>query len=136
MIKINIKKQLQGAAILVLNEDGEVLLLKRAPESHFAPEQWGFPGGKIEAGETNLEAAIRETKEETQLRVQNVRSLGIFNNAVAAYVSDSFEGDVKIDFEHTDWAWVSPADLDEYDLAPSVREIYDAASNSGEVKDD
>ena len=127
MIKINIKKQLQGAAILVLIPEGDVLLLKRAPESHFAPEQWGFPGGKIEAGETTLEAAIRETKEETQLRVRSVRSLGIFNNAVAAYVSDSFEGEVKIDFEHTDWAWVRPADLDEYDLAPSVREIYDAS---------
>ena len=127
MIKINIKKQLEGAAILVLNEKGETLLLKRAPESHFAPEQWGFPGGKLEEGETPREAAIRETEEETQLRVKDVRSLGIFNNAVAAYVSDSYEGEVKIDFEHTDWQWVGADDFGQYDLAPSVREIYAAA---------
>ena len=124
MIKINIKKRLQGAAILVLNAQREILLLKRAPESQFAPNQWGFPGGKLEKGETPLQAAIRETYEETQLRVKNVRSLGVFNDAVAAYFSNSFEGTVKIDFEHTDWKWVSGEDLSQYDLAPSVKEIY------------
>ena len=100
MIKINIKKKLEGAAILVLNEKGERMRYVNVQESHFAPEQWGFPGGKLEEGETPKEAAIRETEEETQLRVQEVRSLGIFNNAVAAYVSDSYEGQVEIDFEH------------------------------------
>mgnify|MGYP001342331347 CR=1 FL=1 len=132
MIKINIKKKLAGAAILVLNEEGHILLLKRSPESHFAPEQWGFPGGKIEEGETTLEAAVRETEEETQLRVHSPRSLGIFNNSVAAYVSDSFDGAVEIDFEHTDWRWVAPEDLGEYDLAPSVQEIYQKAVNSND----
>ena len=110
--------------MLVINEEGQILLLKRTPESHFAPGQWGYPGGKIEAGETPLHAAIRETEEETQLVVRNPSRLGIFNNAVEAYVSRDFEGQVVIDFEHTDWQWIAPADLLSYDVAPSVLEIY------------
>jgi len=131
MIKINIKKKPLGAAILIKNEKGNVLLLKRAPESHFAPNQWGYPGGKIEDGETALEAAVRETQEETQLVVQSTTSLGVFNGAVAAFYSDDFEGKVEIDFEHTDWKWVTPTELNSYDLAPSVLEIFKKVADSG-----
>ena len=131
MIKINIKKKVVGAAILVVNRDGHILLLKRSPESYFAPNQWGYPGGKIEEGETALEAAVRETEEETQLRVHNVKPLGVFNEAVAAFYSDEFDGDVEIDFEHTDWKWVAPAEIEGYDLAPSVLKIYERVRDGG-----
>lgn len=131
MIKINIKKKPVGAAILVVNPQGEVLLLKRAPESYFAPDMWGFPGGKIEEGETSLQAALRETKEETQLVVNDPVPLGVFNSAVEAFYGDSFEGDVKIDFEHTDWKWVPPVELENYELAPSVWEIYEKVRDGG-----
>jgi mutator protein MutT len=125
MIKIRIKKKPVGAAILIKNKNGEVLLLKRAPESHFAPNQWGYPGGKIEDGESSDEAARRETEEETTLVVSSITALGVFNEAVEAFYSDDFEGKVQIDFEHTDWKWVSPAEVANYDLAPSVWEIYE-----------
>lgn len=72
-----------------------------------------------------MEAVVRETQEETQLRVTNVKSLGVINNVVAAYFTDEFEGEVEIDFEHTDWKWVSRAHLANYELAPSVEEIYE-----------
>jgi 8-oxo-dGTP diphosphatase len=45
--------------------DGEALLVKRAnpPDQHL----WGFPGGRVEPGETVAEAALRELAEETGL---------------------------------------------------------------------
>lgn len=131
MIKVKITKKLAGAAILVVNEEGHILLLKRAPESNFAPDQWGYPGGKIEEGESSLEAAVRETQEETELIVQNPEPLGVFNGAVEAFFVDTFEGKVKIDFEHTAWEWVPPADLTAYDLAPSVLAIFEKARARG-----
>ena len=54
------------ATIAVVVLDGKVLLVRRAnpPDVGY----WGFPGGKIESGETIREAAVRELLEETGLR--------------------------------------------------------------------
>lgn len=52
-----------AAVLAVVIRDGQVLLVQRAnpPDAGF----WGFPGGKIEFGETLLGAAERELLEET-----------------------------------------------------------------------
>jgi 8-oxo-dGTP diphosphatase len=53
------------AALAVLVRDRRVLLVRRVNP----PDQgkWGFPGGRIEAGEPIAEAARRELREETGL---------------------------------------------------------------------
>jgi len=53
-----------GVLAVVLRE-GEALLVRRAnpPDQYL----WGFPGGKVEPGETVAEAALRELAEETGL---------------------------------------------------------------------
>jgi len=121
---------IQGALILVVNSEGHVLLLKRHPSAKFAPRQWGFPGGKVEEGETPLEAAVRETQEETTLKVKDPQPLGQFS-AVEAYLGEEYTGTVEIDFEHTEWAWVDPQNLTQYDLAPNVMDIYEKAMKNG-----
>lgn len=50
-------------AVLVVNEQGEILLGKRHKKSIY-PGKWCLPCGYIEYGETYLEAALREVKEE------------------------------------------------------------------------
>jgi len=132
MIKIKIKRgnMLRGAVVVVLDEDNRVLLLKRSPSSRFAPEKWGFPGGKIEDGETPVAAAIRETKEETNIDVPEAKDLGRFG-WVQAFLAETYTGDIKIDHEHTDWAWVSYSEFKDYDLAPNVLEVYEGALSHG-----
>ena len=121
---------LRGAVVVVHNSNGDVLLLKRSKSSHFAPEKWGFPGGKIEKGETPQEAAIRETMEETSLQILKATKLGRFD-LVEAFIADEYEGDVKIDHEHSDWAWVPRSELKHYELAPNVLEICQGVSDNG-----
>ena len=41
-------------------------------------DTWNFPGGRIEPGETMLEAAIREVKEETGYEVQLTGTTGVY----------------------------------------------------------
>ena len=115
-----------GAVVVVLDDQDRTLLLLRPKEARWAPFKWGFPGGKIEEGESALSAAIRETKEETQLNVKNLRALNLkVAKAVATYYTRDYTGAVKIDFEHDDWAWVSRGDMEQYDLAPEVLEMYE-----------
>lgn len=54
---------IKGAGILFLTKDGKVLLLKRSPASDM-PGTWCTPGGRVEEGETAMEAARREAIEE------------------------------------------------------------------------
>ncbi len=50
-------------AIAVVLRPGEVLLVQRGKQPDAG--LWGFPGGHVEWGETALDAALRELREET-----------------------------------------------------------------------
>ncbi|WP_346909634.1 NUDIX hydrolase [uncultured Roseibium sp.] len=54
------------ATIAAVVRDNHVLLVRRANPPDAG--RWGFPGGKIEQGETIEDAAIRELLEETGVR--------------------------------------------------------------------
>ncbi len=64
---IGSQKKIKGnsnyATILLMNEKSEVLLLHRKGTA-FGDGLYSLPGGMIEDGETALEAAVREAKEE------------------------------------------------------------------------
>lgn len=53
------------AALAVVMRDDRVLLVKRRNEPDAG--LWGFPGGHVDLGETALEAAVRELREETTI---------------------------------------------------------------------
>jgi len=128
MIKIKIGKKMRrpGAIVLILRADDSVLILKRPKWINWAAGLWAFPGGKLEGDETPAEAATRETKEETDLDVTNLQPVDVCRDKpVTTYYTREFSGDVKIDFEHDAWAWASRSEIEAYDLAPDVLEMYD-----------
>ncbi len=53
-----------------------VLLTRRGSHLAAHARQWALPGGRIDAGETPLEAAIRETSEEVGLMLESSHLLG------------------------------------------------------------
>ena len=58
---------------LVVNENGELLLVRRAKDP--GKGKWGLPGGFVDAGETGEKAVTREVLEETSLRVEETEYL-------------------------------------------------------------
>ena len=52
---------------LIFNEQGQILISKRAEETHQGGK-WEFPGGKVEADESDTEALVRELDEEVGIK--------------------------------------------------------------------
>lgn len=57
-------KQEKSCGCIVMNEKNEILLV------HHNQGHWGLPKGHMEEGETEVETAIREVKEETNIDVE------------------------------------------------------------------
>jgi 8-oxo-dGTP diphosphatase len=67
-------------ALAVVLRDGCVLLIERGTEPHLG--HWSLPGGVIDDGESAVEAVVRETLEETGLKVTVVRGLGVVTGPI------------------------------------------------------
>ncbi len=63
-----------GVDAAVVNGSGEILLVQRKDNEH-----WAMPGGVAEIGETPAEAVLRELWEEAGLRGRVLRLLGLFD---------------------------------------------------------
>ena len=61
--------------VLILIEDGNRILLQNRVKDDW--RGYALPGGHVEAGESFVEAAIREAKEETGLSIKNPRLVGV-----------------------------------------------------------
>lgn len=62
-------------------DDLRVLLTKRAATLSGHPGQMSFPGGRLEAGETWEQAALRETEEEVGIPRESIEVLGRLDDA-------------------------------------------------------
>ena len=54
----------QSVHTWIQNSKGEFLIQKRTPNKKFFPNMWSQTGGGVDTGETTLQAALRECKEE------------------------------------------------------------------------
>ncbi len=64
-------------AVIVMNSQGEVLLIKERCE-HNSVALWNVIKGTYDGGETIYQAAIRECKEEASVDIELTHSLGVF----------------------------------------------------------
>lgn len=108
-----------GSCVIVDNKD-RVLILKRSSTDDWKPGWWDLPGGHLDGGETPIEGAEREAREESGLTVRNLQKIetvhmeSIFKHF---FVTRDWDGVVRLEenpetgeVEHDDYKW---ATLDE-----------------------
>lgn len=129
-------KIIDVAAGLVLRDDGRLLLGQR-PEGKPWPGWWELPGGKLEPGETVLQALARELHEEIGIRVTQawpwvtyVHRYPHSTVRLAFCQVTAWEGE-PLSLENQQLRWVDPAQA----LADALRqdEDLDPAKPDGRV---
>ncbi|MFF3110384.1 NUDIX hydrolase [Kitasatospora sp. NPDC057904] len=120
-----------AASVVVVDAAGRILLQRRTDNG-----MWGLPGGMMEIGESLGECGIRETYEETGIRIEITGIVGTYTNPgrVLAYddgeVRQEFSicllgrpvgGELRISEESHEVAWFGPADTDGLPMVPRVR---------------
>ena len=81
---MTVPKHIVSAATIVLNEQGELLLIKGPRRG------WEMPCGQVEEGESLKEAAVRETKEESGIDVEVIKFCGIYQNVSGSVCNTLF----------------------------------------------
>ena len=89
-----------AVCVLILNKDKSKFLSVSLKEDH---TDFNLPGGKVEMGESLIEAGIREIKEETGIDIFNLQFLYESYDEdyqVITYYTNSFEGSIYTKENH------------------------------------
>ena len=116
-------KQLDVVAALIVRQ-GKILLAQRGPDGDQAG-LWEFPGGKVEAGESQPQALRRELKEELNIEADiggyiasESREVNGRQIHLHAWRVTAFSGEPRLSC-HQALVWVTPQEALGYNLAPA-----------------
>jgi len=124
--------------VLLTDQDGKILILKRSTDSKTNPGKWELPGGKVNQDESFDHALIREVYEETNLKIALEHVVGASEQnlhiirAVHIIMSGKIiEGNLKLSNEHEGYAWVLMETLPDYELADWLQDYVNQSSILG-----
>lgn len=109
--------------------DREKFLICQRPAHKARGLLWEFVGGKVEPGETKIQALLRECREELGITL----SVGeVFMDVVHEYpdltvhltlFNATIADGVPVMLEHNDIKWITPSEISAYDFCPADEEI-------------
>ncbi len=109
---------------VIINSSHQILACKRASDQ-VMPGNWEFPGGKVDAGETQLEALIRELDEELGIKIETATAIDTTEHDYGAMIvhitfySCSFENQELNPSVHSECRWVSATEAKSLNWLPA-----------------
>lgn len=116
---------------VVVREEGKILAIKREDDGRWVP-----PGGVLELDETPQECVVREVLEETGIKVEPERLIGVYKNTNLGVVSLAFlcrpvDGQPHTSDEAVAVAWVSRDEATEAMPEARAARVTDAFRDDG-----
>ncbi|MEU8782174.1 NUDIX domain-containing protein [Streptomyces sp. NPDC048637] len=111
---------IERGVYMIMVRNRKVLALRRMEdEDPLFKGVLDYPGGRMHEGEEMVEAALREGLEETGLRVEQIEFLREWKHLwddgssfhVTTFIGWEPEGEVRLSDEHSEYLWLSPADV-------------------------
>jgi 8-oxo-dGTP diphosphatase len=130
-------KQIDVVAGLILRK--QRLLACQRHESSVFPLKWEFPGGKVEVGESYLDALKRELREELGIEVQEAKEIfghnhlypGAAEARLKFFLINHYRGEIR-NLVFKQISWVQVADLSQLDfLEGDLPLIHKLVSSKG-----
>ncbi len=107
-----------------IEREGAFLITQRRPMATL-PLLWEFPSGRVEAGEADEAALVREIRERMDVEVR-VGKLSMFikheyedySLDFCVYRCELITDNIRPRRVH-DWRWVRPSEMDQYEFPPA-----------------
>lgn len=111
-------RDLKKRATVIYRRDEQILFVRKRNA------KWSLPGGRVEQGETPLEAALREMVEETGLRFEQLSYVSQYEEQKILHFL--FEAPLVVQKprprnEIDDCRWFTARDVDNRNVRPSIR---------------
>lgn len=124
-------KHIEVVAAIIVN-NGKILCTQRNINKYdYISKKFEFPGGKVEEGETNEEAIIREISEELSMDISiDKKFLSVdhgypdFHLTMHSFLCSSENCSLSLN-EHIDYKWLLKNELDNLDWAAADLPIVD-----------
>ena len=111
------KKHYNVVAAVIKDKDKYLCMQRCRSKYEYTSEYWEFPGGKVEEGETEHHALLREIREEMDWDIYVGRCIGSiaheypdFSITLTAYLCKGGDGDFKM-LNHLDCKWLTREEL-------------------------
>ena len=133
-------------SVIVMKYKGKGLILQRGSTAPWMPNAWSLVGGgideieydKVENGKEvskdkkAIRAAIRETWEETKIAesfLKNVKFVEKLKTkdigTIHYFIADVSTDKVKLDYENSDYKFITKDEIDNYEFVPYVKEFLE-----------
>lgn len=136
----NVTESLQVVCAVIRNSSDEILVCKRPADAELGG-LWEFPGGKIEKGETNIEAIKREITEELGVSIEVYGELEKvdhqypdFHISLHPLLSEIEDNKEPQALEHECLKWIHPNKASDLEWAEADKAILLKIQQKGEIK--
>ncbi len=122
---------------ILKNKEGKILILKRSDKVRTYRGLWCGISGYVEKNEEPIDTAYKEINEETGLLKTDVELIKQgekisfsdtykgekYNWTVFPFLFFKKNGKINIDWEHSEYRWISPSKLEGYDTVPHFLDV-------------